>query len=1476
MANDTYRTVFLRLFMIYSFFLISFYSSRAQSADVNQGCAPLEVQFQAPGGLSQYFWDFKDRNTSSTLEDPIHLFPNPGTYEVELREGAGGTLVGTITVEVFRKPNLDFAADPSTGCSPLAVNFEDLTDYTSPIAVNNYTWTFGDGGSSSDAAPTYTYADQGLYSASMQIATNFPSCDTTIVKRDLIEVGERLIADFSISPGDFNCTAPYTVSFENLSDSGPGITYMWDFGNGETSTDFNPPDVTYTEEGFFPVQLTVTSAEANCSNVITKTITIVAPPLRVNFSDTLCFESVNQLAAIESDLSYEWDFGPDANPTSSTNQRVDVEFNRPGFHDIDLTIAYPGGGCPNDTTFRVWVQDLDMNFTKDPAFSCEVPVNIDYSARGTGGSFLWDFPELDLQLFGRNVSRIAESPDTNYYHQIGPFFQNGRFVRRSTAGCIEDTTFIDSFLLPFAVLLVDDHNGCAPHDVNFDFFTQSREDIVRYELHFGDGTMEEYTTDDPVSYSYTEEGEYEAFVVIENSAGCLDTSVIALIEVGVPIDADFTATRLRVCQDEVVNLNVNNPDPRVDAWHYRSEGEQLTACDESGNISYRFNEQAGFLDVTLEVEYNGCINEITREDYVEMIGPLADFEYEIDCAAPSTVNIRNTSQNANDIDWLQLGSNPEFQNEEFSVEYDQTGNFNITLRAFNTDSGCPPDFENQQIFIRDVQAEIRLANSAGLLQDEPFQLCADEDYFLDGYGNSVDVAQGCRQAYRWFFSESLDKRDFRTSGPSSLDLFNLPADGPHEITLLVEDINGCFDTSSVTIQPYEQSVDFTVSDTLVCLPVELTFESNSSGDSSIVDYLYQFDFGPDVNDSVAIRAFPDNGQDTLEVTHIVTDAVGCRDTVMKDVPVYEPETDISYDRSRRICSDETVSINATDFTDQGSFLLYDWSVSDSANSQFDTSSFDISFSEEGLYFLDLVIEEEATGCETEYRDTIFVQDFPVAGYFTNVDTASVLCNPSTVLFNDTTMTNNPYTQIWLIDGDPAAEGNANPGFTFEKGMREVQLVSTTSYGCADSSELRIFEVVGPEGDAVPDSTLLCLGDTVVFDVRDTVDVGAFSWNFGDGTSVDNESPVSHSYGVFPPGGRTTATLTLEGSQGECTLVRSVPVRILDIVADFIRNDGRDTAICLGDYPFASTSSNVDRYEWNFGDGNSAMGDSLSHTYGSSGFYDVQLFVYNDSLGCTDSTEKTVQLYPLPEPMGIGDTICQGDTALLQVMNPSSFSFYDWPSDPDLVANQSIRAFVNPSSSRLFTLVEEDSLGCEGMADVFVDVIEPTQGFDWDTSIVIGDTAFLPFAYNPLFTYDWDPAEGLSCLDCPQPTIQILQDEFFSLLVSDVLNCFETPFSYNISVIDEEKIRVPNTFTPNGDGINDVVFTEGWAIKELQFFRIFNEWGEKVFDTNDINTGWDGTHKGEPQNPGVYTWQVQAVSWRNDNVLTAFGHIELVR
>jgi gliding motility-associated-like protein len=88
------------------------------------------------------------------------------------------------------------------------------------------------------------------------------------------------------------------------------------------------------------------------------------------------------------------------------------------------------------------------------------------------------------------------------------------------------------------------------------------------------------------------------------------------------------------------------------------------------------------------------------------------------------------------------------------------------------------------------------------------------------------------------------------------------------------------------------------------------------------------------------------------------------------------------------------------------------------------------------------------------------------------------------------------------------------------------------------------------------------------------------------------------------------------------------------------------------------------------------------------------------------------------------------------------------------------------------------------------------------------------------------------------------------------------------------VGVPNAFSPNGDGINDVVKVEGKGIVKL-IFRIFNRWGEKVFETTDKNIGWDGYYKGVLQEMEVYTYSVQA-ELINGDIIPLKGNITLLR
>jgi len=230
----------------------------SQTANLESGCAPLEVDFTSMA-QSEYFWNFGDGGFSD-LEAPSHIFDMPGVYTVELFTSENGTKVGEVVITVFDKPDFAISASAQTGCSPFQVSFTDESIVDPNLSVTGYLWTFGDGGSSTDQNPTHTYTTQGTFTVSLQIQSDLEGCTSTESFDDYITVSGDVDAGFSISNGVV-CATPATIDITNNTVDGPGYTYMWDFGNGQTSTEYNPDSPTYTTEGDFTIELVVDNGE---------------------------------------------------------------------------------------------------------------------------------------------------------------------------------------------------------------------------------------------------------------------------------------------------------------------------------------------------------------------------------------------------------------------------------------------------------------------------------------------------------------------------------------------------------------------------------------------------------------------------------------------------------------------------------------------------------------------------------------------------------------------------------------------------------------------------------------------------------------------------------------------------------------------------------------------------------------------------------------------------------------------------------------------------------------------------------------------------------------------------------------------------------------------------------------------------------------------------------------------------------------
>ncbi|MNY02993.1 PKD domain protein [compost metagenome] len=398
---------------------------------------------------------------------------------------------------------------------------------------------------------------------------------------------------------------------------------------------------------------------------------------------------------------------------------------------------------------------------------------------------------------------------------------------------------------------------------------------------------------------------------------------------------------------------------------------------------------------------------------------------------------------------------------------------------------------------------------------------------------------------------------------------------------------------------------------------------------------------------------------------------------------------------------------------------------------------------------------------------------------------------------------------------------------------------------------------------------------------DTTDIVGYEWDFGDGLDTANVSPVTHTYDFIPPSGQTVAKLTLYGdANGSCPVTVEKTVFIREVRALFDRNDELDTVLCLGEQLLLTNNSmNSTVYSWDFGDNTtSASGaPSFNHLYTIPDTFSVSLAVYNPAFGCRDTIIKQVIVHPLPEVSALGDTICFNSQGQLQAFSPDASMNWIWSPVTGLNNPNIPNPTSNVGQTTTYTVTGLNTITqCSSSAEAEFTVIQPLQDIYFDTTIVVGDYINLPVSnQNGFVIFQWTPETGLSCIDCSNPEVQGLEEMTFTLIMTDILGCSTANGTFIIKIHPETFIDLPTTFTPNGDGVNDIIYVKGWGIKDLTYFHIYNRWGELVFESTNEDHGWDGYYKGMLQNNGTYTYKVKGTSWRGEE-MEKKGFINLMR
>ncbi|HRB40083.1 MAG TPA: PKD domain-containing protein, partial [Bacteroidia bacterium] len=534
-----------------------------------------------------------------------------------------------------------------------------------------------------------------------------------------------------------------------------------------------------------------------------------------------------------------------------------------------------------------------------------------------------------------------------------------------------------------------------------------------------------------------------------------------------------------------------------------------------------------------------------------------------------------------------------------------------------------------------------------------------------------------------------------------------------------------------------------------------------------------------------------------------------------------------------------------------------------------------SYNAAGAYTVTLSVTD-SIGCPGSKKITnyINVQAYPKAGFTSSADSMLNKCYPLLVNFYDTSIVSVFGSRKWNLGNSSNIFTTPVAGTIYQTpGIYYIQLIEETTFGCRDTA-YDTLRVLGPVGNFNIAPTTICKGQSITFSIKDTADLGAFSWDFGDGMTSPGISPITHTYNINPVSGQTLVGLVMWSPDSACTYTQTNPVFIRKVIANFNINSG-DTALCIGEpVTLVNTSLNASNNYWNFGNGQTFNGATPPpYTINQTGVYTITLAIDNSAWGCKDTIRKKISINNLPTVNAIGGDTCAGKPITLHATGGVS---YLWSPATGLSNTTVANPVATPGQSTVYTVLITDVNGCTGVATAPVTIYNPPPQVNVTHLLFVGDSVQLNTGLTNNLIINWNPINGLSCVDCPNPWAQPLVNTLYTATFTDSAGCFSGISRFNIEIDPRITIDVPTAFTPNGDGDNDVIFVNGLGLKRLIEFKIYNRWGQLIFESNDLNKGWDGYFKGQLQNVETYVYTAKAEGWLNGKIVSKKGTFNLLR
>ena len=1415
------------------------------------------------GSPTSWEWNFDDASPHIFTPNSTHLYLTSNTYNVSLiTSNSFGCYDTTIqTVHVFDLPTANYETD--TVCQGTGTQFSDLS-----TNATQWDWDFGDGNTSSIQNPNYTYADSGFFNTQLIVST-IHNCKDTLQKTTWVYGNP--IAGFWASEECQSYATQFTDTSYNAS------SWNWNFGDGFTDSIANPQH-TYSGSGTYSVNLTVNNVY-HCSDTYTSQVNVLNNPTAIIAYQDTCAESFTQFtdASIGTANNWQWDFGDGFTDSIANPQHT---YTNSGSYTVKLIVGV-GSGCTDTTSINVDIYPIPVpNFNFTSVCKNDTTYFQDIST-GTPDIWLWDFGNGQNDLSNSSSTQTIYNNDGNYNVQL--------IAGYSLTGCQDTITKqVDAFPRTSPNFIAD--TICLGFPTQFSDATTNNP--ITWTWDFGDANG--ISSNPNPQYQYNNDGIYSVSLVTENSYNCIDTIIKDIFVKPLPT-SNFTFDT--ICQNfetSYIDLSTNAVDW---TWNF-GDGNSVTGIASPTHI---FNTNGTFNTELITTNSYSCYDTLVRTVTV-WSNPIADFTYNTACHTFAS-EFTDTSTDAVSWSWnFADGDTSNLQNP--SHIYSNDGNYNVQLIAenihackdtnnhnitvlprpvadFNFNNVCagfPAQFNNtslgqtnywtwdfgdgandntenpQHIYSvgNTYNVELQVLNNAGcgdtLTQAVQVFSVPNANFSVDTtcFGditNFTDLSTDALSNINYFYWEFGDANTSYSQNPSYI-YQNV---GNFTVNFTIQNEHGCRDSISKTVRINPvASTDFTI-DQINCPGDILNVNYNGTA-SSNAQFYWTFE---NANIVSGINEGPYQLQWNTPGTFIVRlDSVvefNCTsiNPTSYAVPVPQP-LNLTLNSSDVLCNVGTDTCTGTaevSVLGGASPYTFDWSNSISNNSGM------ISDLCPGNYTVTI---HDANGC---VNDTFFTVNIPNPLYFTE-SSGNISCHGLSDGFASVIMQGGtqPYTYSWSNSDTLGTSVGLSAGSYFLTASDANNCFEVFNFNLTEPPTLHIDETHSPVscfGNNDGQANLVVSGGTpdYIYQWSDGINHGASS------------NLVAGNYTITVADSHSCETTTsFEITQP--SLLDYTP-RLQHLTCARAQNGSIGAENTWGGTPPYS-------YQWNINSSDSLLNNM------NPGFYQLTI---TDAKGCFRVQDFDLKIQPpdlgiiASEPSG-----CAPLDVNFEEVNINNAISYEWNFGGPDMNNTSF----SPTPNETF-----DTPGAYNVSLTIVDVDSCVYYLSSESLINAWDSPIADFDVNPNFVYISHPTVELTNLsedafrtywlfdngdtsnvENPTYTFDSTGVHPITLMAINTHGCVDY-MTKEVRVQDEYTFFMPNVFSPDNDNINDDFGPVGIGMSEDDFvFRIYDRWGEPIFETNDLHERWDGRYRAKKHSPGeivqngIYTWLVRYKDLRN--------------